>query len=94
MQNYSERNHRLKMLKAINNDRNERLKRIRSREFTLVGFGFGGFITTFGGSFHAPAGLESWYDSTEGPAGGTLPKSVVDDGIGVVCPTKTKRIMK
>lgn len=64
-------------------------------EFTLVGFGFGGFITTFGGSFHAPAGLESWYDGKEGPAGGTLPKSAVEPGTGVVCPVnKNKRVVE
>lgn len=59
---------------------------------TLVGFGLGGFITTVGGSFQALVGLESWYEGIEGPVGGTLPKSVVDGGIGVVCPIRIKRI--
>ena len=58
-------------------------------EFTFVGFGFNDFITTVGGSFHAVAGLESWYDGSIGPVGGggTLERSV---GTGVVCPNRKK----
>ncbi len=62
-------------------------------EFTLVGFGFDTFITTFGGSFHALAGLESWYDGSVGPGGdGTLERSADGGGgTGVVCPNRKKK---
>lgn len=39
---------------------NKWLERISEMEFTLTAFGFAVFITTVGGSFHAPAGLKSW----------------------------------
>jgi hypothetical protein len=35
------------------------IKRRMKVDFTLVGFGLDTFLITVGGSFHAPAGLES-----------------------------------